>query len=84
MLVVEDQQVKAGEPIAELVKQDAQLAYDNAAANVKLREAELAEVRAGLQAAKTRFEQPVHLQAALGEAEATLAAVNTELKELAV
>ncbi len=34
LLVVEDQQVKAGEPVAELVKQDAQLAYDRAAANL--------------------------------------------------
>jgi HlyD family secretion protein len=82
LLVVEDQQVKAGEPIAELVKQDAQLAYDHQAANLKLREAEQAEMRAGVQAAKTRFEQPVHLQAALGEAEATLAAVGTELTNL--
>jgi multidrug efflux pump subunit AcrA (membrane-fusion protein) len=82
LLVVEDQPVKAGEPIAELVKQDAQLACDNAAANLKLSEAELTEARAGLEAATTRFEQPVHLQASLGEAEATLAAVNTELKNL--
>jgi HlyD family secretion protein len=82
LLVVENQVVKAGEPVAELVKEDAELAYQRSAANLKLREAELAEVQAGLQAATTRFEQPVHLQAALGEAEATLAAVSTELKNL--
>src|SRR3954470_4018105 len=43
LLVVEDQAVKAGEPIAELVKQDAQYANDHAAADVKIREAELAQ-----------------------------------------
>ena len=82
LLVVEDQPVKAGEPIAELVKQDAQLNCDRATANLKLREAELAEAQADLRAATTRFEQPVHLQAALSEAEATLAAVATELANL--
>jgi RND family efflux transporter MFP subunit len=82
LLVVEDQAVKAGEPVAELVKQDAELAYQRAEANFKLREAELAEADAGLQAATTRLEQPVHLQAALGEAEAVLAATTTELKNL--
>lgn len=82
LLVVEDQQVKVGEPIAELVKQDAQLAYDREAASVKLREAELAEIEAGLQAAKTRHDQPVHLRATLAEADAALAATETELKNL--
>ena len=33
LLVVEDQPVKAGEPVAELIKEDAQLAYDRAPAN---------------------------------------------------
>jgi RND family efflux transporter MFP subunit len=82
LLVVEDQAVKAGQPVAELVKQDAQLAHDRAVANLKLREAELVEVEAGLRAAATRFEQPVHLQAALSDAEAALATVETELKNL--
>src|SRR3990170_5204187 len=40
LLVVQDQLVKAGEPVAELVKADAQLAYDRAAASLRLREAE--------------------------------------------
>ena len=82
LLVVEDQPVKAGEPVAELVKEDAQLAYDRAQANLKLREAELQQVEAAVHAAHTRFEQPVHLEAALGEAEAALADVETELKNL--
>jgi RND family efflux transporter MFP subunit len=82
LLVVEDQAVKAGQPVAELVKQDAQLAHDRAMANLKLRDAELDEVAAGLRAATTRFKQPVHLHAALGEAEATLATIETQLKNL--
>jgi HlyD family secretion protein len=82
LLVVEDQAVTAGEPIAELIKQDAKLAYDGAAANLKLREAEVAEAQASVDAARTRFEQPVHLEAALSEANAALAAVETELRNL--
>ncbi len=82
LLVVQDQSVQAGEPVAELVKEDAQLARDRAAADVKLSEAELIDARAAVQAAHTKFEQPVHLQAALGEAEAALAMVATEQKNL--
>ncbi|MCI0333534.1 MAG: efflux RND transporter periplasmic adaptor subunit [Planctomycetes bacterium] len=82
LLVVEDQLVKAGEPIAELVKQDAQLAYDRAMASLELREAEVDEMKAGLAAAKTRLEQPVHLRAALSEADAALAEVTTQQKNL--
>ena len=36
------------------------LGKKRAVANLKLREAELSEVQAGLRAAATRFEQPVH------------------------
>jgi len=82
LMVVEDQPVKAGEAIAELVKNDAQLAYDHAIQDLKLREAELSQSQAELRAATTRLKQPVHLQAALGEAEAALAQIATELKNL--
>jgi RND family efflux transporter MFP subunit len=78
LLVVQDQQVKAGDAIAELVKADAQLAHDRAAANVKLLEAELKESEAALVAAMTRFEHPVHLEAEFSEAEGLLAQVQTE------
>ena len=40
LLVVEDQAVKAGEPIAELVKQDALYTSHHAEADLKIREAE--------------------------------------------
>jgi RND family efflux transporter MFP subunit len=82
LLVVQDQAVKAGEPVAKLVDVDAKLARDHAEADLQIRQAELAAVRADVQAAHTKFDKPVHLQAALGEAEAALAAVNAELKDL--
>jgi HlyD family secretion protein len=82
LLVVENQAVKAGEPVAELIKEDSQLAYDRAQADLRLRQAELQQVQAAVQAAETRYAQPVHLEAALGEAQAGLAAVTTERKNL--
>ena len=82
LLVVEDQSVKAGEPVAELVDDDAKLTRDRAMADLKLREAELEEAKSNLKAAQTRFKQPVHLEAALGEAEAALAKIETLLKNL--
>jgi RND family efflux transporter MFP subunit len=82
LLVVEDQPVKAGQKIAELVKDDARLNCERAQADLQLRQAELKEAEAELRAAETRLEQPVHLQAALGEAEGNLAKILTELKNL--
>ena len=82
LLVVEDQAVQVGEPIAVLVPDDAQLTRDRTLAELELREAELDEVKATLTAAETRFQQPVHLEAVLGEAEAALAKIDTQLKNL--
>lgn len=82
LLVVEDQAVKAGEPVAELIKDDAKLALERAEADFNLRDAERDEAEATLVAAEARLKQPVHLQAALGEAEALLAKNQTELKNL--
>jgi RND family efflux transporter MFP subunit len=82
LLVVEDQPVKAGDAIAELVKADARLGLDQAMADQQLREAELKEAEAMFTAAVTRFKQPVHLEAALGEAQAALAKIETDLKNL--
>src|SRR5689334_13806923 len=58
LLVVQDQHVNAGEPVCTLVAQDAKLARDRAAADLKLSEAALKEVRAEVQAAHTKFEKP--------------------------
>ena len=82
LLVVEDQPVKTGEAVAELVKDDAKLAHDGAQADLELRQAELDEAKAGLIAAETRFQQPVHLEAALGESQAAVAKIETQLKNL--
>lgn len=82
LLVVEDQLVTAGDPIAELVKDDAALVLDRALADLTLREAELDEANAASTAAETRFRQPVHLEAALGGSEAALAKNETALKNL--
>ena len=82
LLVVEDQAVTAGEPIAELVKADAQLAQEQAEADLSLREAELEAARATLSAAETKYEQPVHLEAALAEADAELSEVEVRLASL--
>jgi RND family efflux transporter MFP subunit len=82
LLVVEDQLVKSGEPVAELVKDDAQLNHDRALADLELRRAEVDEVNAALTAARIRFRQPVHLEATLGEAEALLAKIETQVNNL--
>ncbi|MDB4759797.1 efflux RND transporter periplasmic adaptor subunit [bacterium] len=82
LLVVEDQEIKKGDPVAELIRDDAKLAYDAAIANLQLRHAELEEHEATLAAAETRLKQPVHLEASLNQAEAALASLNTELKNL--
>ena len=82
LLVVEDQPVKAGQPIAELIKDDARLVHEAALADQQLRQAELEQAQAALTAAKTKLEQPVHLEADLGKAEAELARVHTMLQNL--
>ena len=82
LLVVEDQVVKKGQPVAELIKDDARLVHERAIANRQLTEAELERANATMEAAKTRFEQPVHLEAMLAQADANLAKINTMLKNL--
>lgn len=82
LLVREDDVVKPGQKIALLVDEDAKLARDRARAERDLRAAELEQARADLKAAATRLKQPVHLKAALGEAEAALAKVQTQLTDL--
>ncbi len=81
-LVVEGQQIKAGEPVARLVDADARLALAAAEADIPLREAERDAARAAVAAARTSAAQPVHLEAAAAEADAALAKVETELANL--
>ena len=82
VLVVEGQEVVAGEPVAKLIDTDAKLFLRQAETSKELREAELAGVRAELKAAKLRFENPVHLRTQLSQAEAALAKSNLELSKL--
>lgn len=82
LLVVEDQFVKQGEPIAVLVKDDSELTLKHAIASMNLREAELKQSQATLKASQIRLEQPVHREAALRSSEAELAKIETELKNL--
>lgn len=82
LLVVEGQDVEQHETIARLVDTDALLAVRQARANLQLREAELGSRDAEWKAAKLRFENPVHLQAVLAEAQSMLAKTETELAKL--
>lgn len=82
LLVVEDQEVAAGQPIARLVRRDAELAAAQARAVQQARAAEVEQARAALQAAQVRHDVPAHLELVLAEAEAALAAVETELSNL--
>jgi RND family efflux transporter MFP subunit len=82
LLVVEGQEVKAGEPVARLIEADAKLALHHAESELQLREAERASAQVNLKAAQTRVAQPLQLQAALAEADATLARSETELANL--
>jgi RND family efflux transporter MFP subunit len=82
LLVVEDQLVAAGDPIALLVRRDAELALERARADQSVRAAEVELANATLTAAKVRLEIPAHLELPLAEADAALAAVQTELSNL--
>lgn len=82
VLVVEGQAVEAGQVVARLVRRDAEIELNRAEADVRLREAEVLSARASLTAAKTLFDEPIALQAAWAEAEATLTKVETELARL--
>ncbi|MCH2182386.1 MAG: HlyD family efflux transporter periplasmic adaptor subunit [Mariniblastus sp.] len=82
LFVVEDEWVTAGQPIAELVKDDAALAHERAVADRELAAAELEQAKAVYAAALTRFQQPVHLEALLAQADANVAKIETSLKNL--
>ena len=75
LLVVEDQVLTKGDPVAILISEDADLIRKRARADLQLAEAELVS-------AQVNFDKPVHLQAALSEAEAELAKANTALANL--
>ena len=82
LLVTEGQEVASGQPLAKLYDADVRLALREAENAVQLRQAELDSVLATLKAAEVNLNQPVHLQAAHAEAEAALAKLKTEIKNL--
>src|SRR5437764_787366 len=62
LLVVEGQEVKAGEPVAHLIDAEARLALDAAEADRQLREADLASAHAVLECARVHAAHPIHLE----------------------
>lgn len=82
LLVVEGQELKEGEPVALLVKRDAEIAVDQARADLSLKQANEASALAQLNAARMYWKEPIERMAALSEAEATLAKVQTELNRV--
>ncbi len=82
LFVVEGESVECGQPIARLIDVDAELAVEQAKAVLAIREGELNRVLAEHKAAKIRFEQPVHLEAELADADSALAVARTELGNL--
>jgi len=79
LLVVEGQIVEAGEAVARLIDTDAKLAAREAEATLALRYAELQSAEAELRAAELRVKHPVHLDAAIAEADSLSAKAETEL-----
>ncbi|MBL8850847.1 MAG: HlyD family efflux transporter periplasmic adaptor subunit [Planctomycetaceae bacterium] len=82
LLVVEDQLVAAGDPIALLVRRDAELALERARAHQTILATDIDQAKAVLAAAQVRFDVPAHLELPLAEADAALAAIDTELSNL--
>jgi multidrug efflux pump subunit AcrA (membrane-fusion protein) len=82
LLVVEGQHVKQGEPVATLIDTDAKIALAEAEARYEMQQGELRRTEATLAAARTNFEKPVVLQAALADADAMLAKTQRELDNL--
>ena len=80
--VLEGDTVTAGQPVAYLVQQDAEIAVRQAEAELQLRLAEYTSAEAQLESAKTYFEEPIQRQAELAEAESNLAKVQTELRRM--
>lgn len=82
LLVTEGQEVASGQPLAKLYDADVRLALREAETTEQLRQAELDSALATLKGAEVNLDQPVHLQAAHAEAEAALAKLKTEIKNL--
>ncbi len=82
MLVLEGQRVEAGQVVARLVPDDAELALAGSAADLATAEAQLAVVEADVRAARTNWENPVNRVRAVGVWKAALAGTEAELVQL--
>lgn len=82
LLVVQGQEVQKGDPLATLIDADARIALEDAEAALDLQQAECEGARAALDAARTKLQFPLELQAAVADAEAMLAKVKGELANL--
>jgi HlyD family secretion protein len=79
LLVVEDQAVALGEPIARLIDRDARLDLARAEAHLRILEADVPIATAAVAAADANLKHPAHLEGPVAEAEAALREVETEL-----
>lgn len=82
LLVIEGQELKAGDDVAHLIDADARLRVQEAEAELRSRQADLASQKASLAAAEIRLREPLELQTRLAEAEAMLAKIATERARL--
>lgn len=82
LFVIEGQEVKDGEVVAQLIETDAKLRLLRSEAELKSRQAELASSQAALAAAEVRLREPLELQTRLAEAEAMLAKTESDLARL--
>lgn len=82
LLVVEGQKVETGEAVARLIDVDARIFLQEAEATYQLRQGERDVAQATLAAAEQNLKQPVQMEAELADAEATLATLQTEIKNL--
>ncbi len=82
LLVIEGQEVEVGQPVAKLVDAEVKLALRESQSSLRLREAERDSAKASLAGAQRNVDQPVHLEAALAEADASRATLETEIQNL--
>ncbi len=82
VLVLEGESVRAGQPVAKLVTDDAQLALNSARSELRLAESEQEMAEARLIAAETDWENPVELDRAVATAKANAAELEARLLQL--
>ncbi len=82
MLVLEGQRVEAGQIVARLVAQDAELSLAASKADLATAEAQLAVMEADARAARTDWENPVERERAVSVWQAALAETEAELVQL--